>query len=81
MTKWSSAVLVLLAILAPVVAAAATTEVPPGTALQTAIDAAAPGDTLILAPGLYPGAVVIDRPLRITGKGAAFIAMHSPTTT
>jgi hypothetical protein len=73
MTKWSSAVLVLLAILAPVVAAAATTEVPPGTALQTAVDAAAPGDTLILAPGLYPGAVVIDKPLRITGKGAAFI--------
>jgi|RhiMethySRZTD1v2_1073278.scaffolds.fasta_scaffold556024_2 hypothetical protein len=73
MAKRHSAVLVLLAALAPVVAAAATTEVPPGTALQTAVDAAAPGDTLILSPGVYPGAVVIDKPLRISGKGAAFI--------
>jgi hypothetical protein len=68
-----SAVLLLLVALAPVAAAAATTEVPPGTALQTAVDGAAPGDTLILSPGLYPGAVVIDKPLRITGKGAAVI--------
>jgi hypothetical protein len=63
----------LVAIIAPVEAAAVITEVPPGTALQMAVDAAAPGDTLILSPGVYPGAVAIDKPLRITGKGAAFI--------
>jgi hypothetical protein len=73
MAKRHLAVLVLLAAFVPVAAAAATTEVPPGTSLQSAVDAAAPGDTLILSPGLYPGAVVIDKPLRITGKGAAFI--------
>jgi hypothetical protein len=48
-----------------VAASAATTVVPPGTGtLQAAIDAAAPGDTLVAA-GIYKGPVVIDKQLKI----------------
>jgi hypothetical protein len=46
-------------------ASAVTTHVPPGTGtLQAAIDAAAPGDTLVAA-GVYKGPVVIDKRLKI----------------
>jgi hypothetical protein len=46
-------------------ASAVTIHVPPGTGtLQAAIDAAAPGDTLV-AGGVYKGPVVIDKQLRI----------------
>jgi hypothetical protein len=62
--------LVLPAVGALIVASAAaasavTTRVLPGTGtLQAAIDAAAPGDTLVGA-GLYQGPVVVDKPLKI----------------
>lgn len=42
-------------------------------ALALAIAGADPGDVLILAPGTYGGAVVIDRPLSITGTHDAVI--------
>jgi hypothetical protein len=46
-------------------ASATTVHVPPGAGtLQAAIDAAAPGDTLVAA-GLYTGPVVIDKELKI----------------
>ena len=41
--------------------------------LATAIAGADPGDVLTLAPGLYAGAVVIDRPLTVTGPHEAVI--------
>ncbi len=37
--------------------------------LQQALDAAAPGDTLELAPGTYKGNFVINTPLSLTGTG------------
>ncbi|HXC49730.1 MAG TPA: hypothetical protein VN634_02490 [Candidatus Limnocylindrales bacterium] len=60
----------------PPVAFAKTTEVPPGAGtLQAAIDAAAPGDRLVLATfGLYSPGIVIDKPLRIQGNGATIDA-------
>jgi len=48
-------------------AAAATLEVAAGADLAQAVAAAQPGDTLRLAPGTYPGAIVIDKPLVIEG--------------
>ena len=41
----------------------------PGTPVQDAINAAASGDTILLAAGNYPEAVVIDRSLRLRGTG------------
>jgi parallel beta-helix repeat protein len=41
----------------------------PGTPLQDAIDAAAPGDKLRLAPGVYSEAIVIDKALTLKGPG------------
>lgn len=48
-------------------AAAATIEVAAGESLAAAIERAAPGDTLRLSPGRYPGNVVVDKTLVIEG--------------
>lgn len=37
--------------------------------LQALVDAAAPGSSLEIGPGEYRGAVVIDKPLRLVGRG------------
>ncbi len=42
-------------------------------ALGLAIAGAAPGDVLVLAPGRYTGAIVIDRPLTLRGPSSAII--------
>ena len=48
-------------------AAAAIVDVPAGANLQQAVAAAAAGDVLRLAPGEYPGNLVIDKPLTLEG--------------
>ena len=53
--------------------AAAEIGVPAGDGLALAIAGAAPGDVLILAPGLHIGPVVIDKPLTLDGRGQAQI--------
>lgn len=64
----------LVAALLPCVAAGAVIEVPTGgDALRRAVAAAAPGDTLRLAPGNHDGPLVIDRPLVIEGAGSAVV--------
>ena len=52
---------------------AAERGVPAGAGLADAIAGAAPGDVLILAPGLHQGPVVIDKPLTLDGGGKAQI--------
>ena len=52
---------------------AAEVGVPAGNGLAEAIAGAAPGDVLILAPGLHSGPVVIDKPLTLDGLGRAQI--------
>jgi len=64
---------VFVLLLLPAMVQAARIDVPAGTPLQTAVDAAAPGDALVLEPGTYPGAVVIDKRLKIVGQGTAVI--------
>ena len=55
-------------------AAAAVIEVSPGEgSLQAALDAAPSGAVLRLAPGIYPGPIVIDRPLALEGLPGAIL--------
>lgn len=53
---------------------AAEVRVAPGTRLQPVIEAAAPGDTVRLAPGRHAGPVVIDRRLSLIGEPGAVLA-------
>lgn len=48
---------------------AATLRVAPGQDLQQAIDAAAPGDTVVLSAGHYSGNLRITKPLTLRGEG------------
>ncbi|MEU5208414.1 right-handed parallel beta-helix repeat-containing protein [Streptomyces sp. NPDC020742] len=42
----------------------------PGHSIQAAVDAARPGDTILLRPGVYRGSVLINKPrLRLIGAG------------
>jgi len=58
--------------LAASAAGAATVEVAPG-ALQGALDAAAPGDTLVLEPGTHPGPVTVRTPVTLLGTPGAVV--------
>lgn len=49
--------------------ASASTQMP----LQPLIDAAEPGSTLVLDPGVYEGGVVVDKSMTITSTGGAII--------
>jgi nitrous oxidase accessory protein len=60
-------------ILLPPPARAATVAISPGQSLQAAVATAASGDVLTLRAGRYDGAVVVDRPLTLTGEPGAVI--------
>ena len=62
-----AALLGLAALAAAGGARAAEIDVAPGQDLGAAIAAASPGDVLRLAPGDYPGNVVIDKPVTLLG--------------
>ncbi|MEI8394800.1 MAG: nitrous oxide reductase family maturation protein NosD [Rhodospirillaceae bacterium] len=53
-------------------AVAATVTVAPG-ALPEAVRTAAPGDVLVLAPGVHRGPVVLEKPLTLTGQPGAIV--------
>jgi len=62
---------------------AAVIDVPAGSDLRAAIAAAAPGDVLNLAPGDYPGNLVIDKPLTLQGppdRGARILGERTGRT-
>ena len=55
-------------------ASAKTIEVPAGGShLRQAIAAAAPGDVLVLSPGVHDGSVEIDKPLTLEGEPGAIV--------
>ncbi|MFT4625219.1 MAG: nitrous oxidase accessory protein, partial [Myxococcota bacterium] len=41
--------------------------------LQAAIDASAPGDTVVLPEGDWPGPARVDHPLTVEGRGGVLI--------
>ena len=64
----------LVAAISAQAAAAADISVAAGAGpLQAAVDAAAPGDVLRLAPGEHQGPVVIDKPLTLEGEPGALL--------
>ena len=67
MTRLITRLLLMMALLLlPTVATDAT--MPTALDLQAAIDAAPAGSVLTVAPGLYLGAIVVDKPLRLSGQ-------------
>jgi len=68
----SSALLFCAFLAAAIPGMAAVSEVAPGE-LAERLAAAAEGDTLLLAPGVHPGPVQIDRSLTLRGTGGAIV--------
>jgi hypothetical protein len=50
-----------------------------GSAVQKAIDAATPGDMIVLAPGAYNEMVLMWKPVRLQGVGAASTTINANT--
>jgi nitrous oxidase accessory protein len=70
MRRFARALAATLILAAPT--AAAEVRVAPG-GLAAALAGAAPGETLILAPGLHAGPVLLDRPVTLAGEPGAVI--------
>ena len=57
----------------------AATRVASGESIQAAINAAAPGALILVAPGVYNELVVMDKPVRLQGSGATTIINGTPS--
>jgi nitrous oxidase accessory protein len=60
---------------------AARIEVPAGDHLRAAVEAAAPGDVLVLASGVHDGPVRIDRAVSLEGEPGAIVDGHGRAST
>ncbi|HXH03465.1 MAG TPA: nitrous oxide reductase family maturation protein NosD [Candidatus Competibacteraceae bacterium] len=75
---WKPRLAALIALLVPLcgghAAGAAQLRIGPGDGpLQAAVERAAPGDTLLLQAGVYPGNLLVDKPLVIQGEPGAVL--------
>ncbi len=70
---WRAALLALAGAFVTAPALAARIEVGEGVGLSAALAAAAPGDEILLAPGVYAGPVRITRPVALRGAPGAII--------
>jgi parallel beta-helix repeat protein len=70
----TAAVVLSLSLAAPASARRIVVEPGPGTPLQDGIDAAGPGDTVRVSPGIYFESIVIDKPLKLYGRDAVIDA-------
>ena len=50
-----------------------------GTAVQQAIDAASPGDEIVIGPGTYTEMLIVWKPLRLQGVAAASVFINANT--
>ena len=75
------AIVLMLALLAQAsVSAAATLSVPPGASVQEAIDAAAPGDVVLLSAGTYTGDIdFVGKAITVAGTGPESVLQGSGT--
>src|SRR5690625_4553477 len=67
----------VLTLTTSVVSASVVRAVPANAQIQSHIEAAEPGTTLVLAPGEYSGPLLIDKPLHLTGEDATIIGTGS----
>jgi large repetitive protein len=51
-----------------------------GSSIQSAVDAAAPGDLILVAPGTYDEMVIMDKPVRLQGWGAPATIINAVKT-
>lgn len=54
--------------------------VAPGTSIQAAVDAAQPGDLVLVPPGTYDEFVIMDKPVRLQGWGAPSTIINAVKT-
>jgi len=73
-SHWLVVGLCLLALTLPLSVAAAIVPVPPGDGtLQAAVDAASPGDTLVLQAGIYTGEIIIGQSVSVVGQSGSVL--------
>src|SRR4051812_16007652 len=70
----------LLVFALPAPAQAATVGSRPSKSIQSAIDAADPGDTIRICEGTYAGALKIGKPLALRGAGADLVTVKDGIT-
>ncbi|MCK4269868.1 MAG: right-handed parallel beta-helix repeat-containing protein [Methanogenium sp.] len=79
---WTAAILLLVLVAVGCVHGEILSVAPSGgdySALQQALDAASPGDVIEIASGTYPGGVIVDLPVTLSGEDGTRIGTDADT--